>query len=153
MGIPAVTAAAELLEAFEGALRDETAARLALRAASERVAQLVQTLHRSGVPTTRLAVRVAKVDGLEVTVAARQRIASRLRQRVSRVTKRHGILNSAHGDVEITALASEGTEAVMKSKLIKRTVTTTEEYIEPEPGSELEAVDEESDDGADGDDE
>ncbi len=142
---------------LEAAILAEEAARKALRAASEHVAELVRALQSEGVPSATLAGRVARVYGVQPTVAARQRIASRLRKRVSRVTHRHGFFNTAHSDNESSGVPCDGTEASM-GKLVKRTVVT-EEFVESAEDSDVEAeeesdesdeTDEDDDDDAEG---
>ncbi len=118
-----------LLHALEESVRAEQMAKARLRLTTERVAQLVRRLQSVGLKSFVIAGRVARTLGLSPTVETQRRIASRLRQRASRVTRRRGIVSGAHGEAEVAAKA--------EPKLIRR-VVTTEYEVDPEEDLEHE---------------
>lgn len=142
-----------LLRELEEAVRAEHEARRAVSAATERVARAVRALQDRGVPSSVAACRVAHATGQVPGVELRRRIASRLRQLKSRVTRRRGFQATPDSCLQLEPLGcarKEGTD--MPGRVVKRT-TVTEEFIEnPKAANENEEIDQEdSDFGDDGD--
>ena len=142
--------AALLLDRLVQALLDEERARNAVHGAIHKQAELLRALRRAGLSTSAVAHRVALARGAVLPVKARQRLAASLRQRMSRVTRRHGNLAVPHGHAPSpdpgsgrAILPINDLESKM-AKLVKRTVT--EEFIEKREDEELEDGEELDDD-------
>ena len=133
--------APSLVAALEEAVRAERAALAALSAAREvhqramaRTTEVAAELQAAGIPMTRIALVVAREIGLPASVAARRRLAARLRQRTARrrVTASHADHAGSppvacHGSLP-SSMAVHERESHMP-KLIKKT-TVTEEFVE-----------------------
>lgn len=126
---------AQLLADLAEAVAAEVRARAEVRGATERVTTLVRALQSRGVPSSRIAARVARTKGEPLDLAARKRIASALRQRTSRATRCHEKLSatpSVSRPVELLITSEkEATDMPNKPQVIKRT-TVTEEYLDVE---------------------
>jgi hypothetical protein len=133
-----MASAAGLVDRLVAALLEEEEARRAVRDALREQAELLRELRAAGLPASRVAHRVALARGLVLKIEERQRFAARLRQRLSRVTRRHGDLAGPHG-LGPTAGSGFG-RAIMPEedadmpKLVKRTVV--EEFVEPDDRDE-----------------
>jgi len=140
------------------ALCEEEQARQLIREAQVHQAEALRLLRELGVPYSIVAVRVARLRGSTLHLDKRLRLDAVLRQRLSRVTKRHGILRAASGADQAPQLGSlwaitpDHGESNM-ARLVKRVVT--EEYIEKredeDDGEELELGEHEEEDEVDED--
>jgi hypothetical protein len=142
---------AALVEKLVRALRAEDVARAGVRSAVAEQARLIGELRALGLPSTRIAHRVASANGTVLSVEARKRFAARLRQRLSRVTRGHGDLTAPHGQSPSADARSESRQEVIQMPKIVKRVTTIETYAEPDEPDESE--DAESEDEADEQDE
>jgi hypothetical protein len=129
----------ELVAALNAAVDAEREARGALRDAQEHQAEAVRALREAGFQTTSVARYVAARLGLPATPSIRQRLAARLRQRVSRVTRRHAHRERPAVPAPIVRIPSEGKEVPDMARLIKRTTTET---FEVDEGEELDLPEE-----------
>jgi hypothetical protein len=137
--------AAALFAKLAAALAAERAARAQARGALADQAALIHELRAEGLTSTRIAHRLACMDGTDLSVEARKRLAARLRQRLSRVTRSHGDLVLAHGQQAPEAPPSESRKEVEPmAKIIKR-VTTVETFTEPDEPDEVDESESEDD--------
>ncbi len=97
--------ASQLLGQLESAIGSELKARKAVQNSLRIQATLLRALRAEKISTNMVAARVIKVLGLPPGMESRNRIADRLRQRASRVTRCHRILSGAHGVAGVAAIA------------------------------------------------
>jgi len=134
------------------ALRDEEQARTALQDALHRQVAALRSLKDQGLVTTIIAAKLGNARGSPLTLPERQRVAARLRQRVCRVTRRHGQVSGGSGCRSEPTLDSDralppvNQESIM-SKLIKRKVV--EETFEADEADAVEFDGDEADDEVD----
>jgi len=132
------------------ALHDEEQARAALQDALHRQVSALRSLQEQGIVTSVIAAKLGNARGESLTLRARLRFAARLRQRVCRVTRRHGQMPGRSSCRPESALDSDralppiNQESSM-SKLIKRKVV--------EETFEADEADAEEFDGGEADDE
>lgn len=143
--------AATLLDDLAKALLDMERAKVDVRAAARRQAELLCQLRRLGVPATRVAQRIAASRGEVLPVAERLRFARCLRKRAERETARRADLPGAHGlehqpaaPLDRVAISPPDPKEPVMPQILKRTVTTTVEYVQPDELDGLE-TDEEPD--------
>lgn len=145
------------LQALAASMHAEEEARTALRHAMADQARLLAELRRMGVPTTAVAHRLSAAQGVALQIADRLRLARCLRKRAQRETRRRAELGPIPGSRAVARPGSDrrattpATEGEMP-KIVKRTVTTTEEYMDDRDLAGLESEDDdaesqESDDG------
>ncbi len=136
----------ELVAALLEVLVGEERARGEVRKALHRQAALLAELRSLGLPTTRVAHRLAFARGVPLSIGERLRLARRLRKRALRETRRPPILAASSGlpplptsPLDHRAL-TPGDEETNVAKLVKRTIT--EEYLDEDaPEAALEEED------------
>lgn len=144
------------LSALERGLHAEKDARRAAQKAGEEIARALRELRQCGLTSGQVAGRVARLLGEpEVTPRIRRRIASWLRVRASRATKRCGNQAAPHGREQIGRPSCSGNqqEEASMPKLLKKTTTVTEEFIDEKAKREAEAEEEFEYDSDDSDEE
>lgn len=131
--------ATTLLDDLAQALLDEERARSEVRAALGRQAALLCQLRSLGVPATKVAQRIAAHRGQVLPVADRLRFARCLRKRAERETARRADLPGAHGlqhsptaPSDQAAISPPVPKENTMPQILKRTTTTTEEFIQPD---------------------
>lgn len=123
-----------LVEELATALRAEANARAAQHRAREDAGGVLRDLRSTGISWDRIAFRVAGALGKRLDIRERLQLAERLRQ-LARRTGRPANRLPPHGEVASAAAASTRKELDPMPKLLKKTVTTVEEFIEKaEPG-------------------
>lgn len=144
---------------LEYALRDEIDSRQRFHDARMKVADVLRKLREAGVQSTAIARWYAQVTGQPIDVQSRRRIASSLRQRTSRATRRHDILGAAPcpelgaGPESRHHHRKEGSVPNDREQnpWIKRTTTVTEEILKRPPGDARDRDDDDLDDPEDDD--
>jgi hypothetical protein len=124
---------AQLVAEVAAAIEAERVAICALRVARGRVVEAMKALRVAGIPLT--AAALPRALGLPPTIAARRRLAHRLRQRTYRVTHRDALLPDRSGPSPAPSLRSENKEEAIMTQLIRRK-TVTEDYL-TEDGEEI----------------
>ncbi len=140
----------DLIADLVQALRAEESAREELRSARRRQAAALRELRALGIPSSRVAHRVAAARGLVLAFDERHRLAERLRKRRWRGTRCPDDLVSSHGQSSSAAsrldraLPPIDKESIMPTLVKRTTVTETEEFVEdPESTPEEDESDEE----------
>lgn len=121
------------------AILDEERARKAARLARERQVAAIEELRRSGLPVTAVASRVAHARGENLAVEGRLRFAERLRKRARRGTRcplemgrPHGLLQPDAAPSDQAAISPPVPKENTMPQILKRTTTTTEEFLQPD---------------------
>jgi len=140
------TKLSDRLAELEAAFRAERDARERLREAMHTQGEILRDLRASGVVSSIIAVRVARILGQPLGVESRKRIAAMLRSR----TRRHSFLPRPPGVPELGPVAFPKTEAEAMPRLIKR-IVTEEQFIQTDDElvEDSSKLDEESDDETD----
>lgn len=131
----------QLLDELAAAVRDQERARRGGAEAASRVVTIARQLRRHGLTISRIATRAARAMGLPATGPMRARVYERVRKRLARALDigPENLPGVDGGPAAGPLPCSEPKEGIMPSTLIKKTVVTTEEYLEPAP--EIDEVD------------